>query len=399
MKTTIFLILAWGTILISFANDSIVSLKVYKPSGSFVVAKLNPYPIETLDSEAAESYTWLTNMQLPNGLLESTEGANFVSLYDNSLAALAFLSQGDIKRAEMIFDFFNARIESELMNTSGGFYQFRDAEGNNARTKWLGDNAWLLIALNNYEEITGNNRYQRMASELEKWIRSLQDTDGGLWGGTRENGNQIHKITEGIITAFNAVKGFDDFHEGILGFIKAQRWDANEQVLVAQPDFPKYNFALDLYTLGFLIMEDLTVEVLHNADKFLNTQKMALNGEVLEGYCFDEDKDVIWLEGTAQMALAYKVGGMKKEAKSILNNLEKTFIPSVMMNNVTAIPYATNQGTSFETSNLYDNSCKVPALSPNVWYIFAKSAFNPFQLGKNKKIPAELKFWVYSSVN
>ena len=399
MKTTIFLILAWGTILISFANDSIVSLKVYKPSGSFVVAELHPYPKETLDSEAAESYTWLTNMQLPNGLLESTEGANFVSLYDNSLAALAFLSQGDIKRAEMIFDFFNARIESELMNTSGGFYQFRDAEGNNARTKWLGDNAWLLIALNNYEEITGNNRYQRMASELEKWIRSLQDTDGGLWGGTRENGNQIHKITEGIITAFNAVKGFDDFHKGILGFIKEQRWDANEQVLVAQPDFPRYNFALDLYPLGFLIMEDLTVEVLHNANKFLNTQKMALNGEVVEGYCFDEDKDVIWLEGTAQMALAYKVGGMDKEANSILNNLGETFIPSVLMNNVTAIPYTTNQGTSFETSNLWNNSCKVPALSSNVWYIFAKSAFSPFQLEKNKEIPAELKFWNYSSVN
>jgi len=399
MKTTLFLILALGTILISFANDSIGSLKAYKSSWSFVVAELNPYPIETLDSEAAESYTWLTNMQLPNGLVESTEGGNFVSLYDNALAALAFISQGDTKRAEMIFDFFNARIESELMNTPGGFYQFRDAEGNNARTKWLGDNAWLLIALNNYEEITGNIRYQRMASELEKWMRSLQDTDGGLWGGTRENGDQIHKITEGIITAFNAVQGFDDFHKGILSFIKEQRWDTNEQVLVAQPDFPKYNFALDLYTLGFLIMEDLRVEVLNNANKFLNTQKMTLNGEVVEGYCFDEDKDVIWLEGTAQMALAYKVSGMNKEANSILSNLEKTFIPSVMTKNVNAIPYATNQGTSFETSNLWDNSYKVPALSSNVWYVFAKANFNPFQLGKNKKIPAELQFWNYGTAN
>ena len=69
------------------------------------------------------------------------------------------------------------------------------------------------------------------------------------------------------------------------------------------------------------------------------------------------------------------------------------------MNNVTAIPYTTNQGTSFETSNLWNNSCKVPALSSNVWYIFAKSAFSPFQLEKNKEIPAELKFWNYSSVN
>jgi len=155
----------------------------------------------TLEEEEMEIYKWISHVQLNNGLLTSTEGSNFVSLYDNSLAALAFISVGDYEKAEHIFDYFYGQIDSEFFPNGGGFYQFRDSYGNNGNTIWLGDNAWLLIALNNYKQVTGNNKYNKLTGLLENWIRGLQDEDGGLWGGFREDGTQIHKITEGIITA------------------------------------------------------------------------------------------------------------------------------------------------------------------------------------------------------
>ena len=106
-------------------------------------------------------YQWLVNEQLSNGLLESTTGNNFVSLYDNSLAALAYISRGDNLKAEAIFDFFNNYVNSELLSETGGFAQFRDRYGFplSGSGRWLGDNAWLLIALNNYKAKTKSDRY------------------------------------------------------------------------------------------------------------------------------------------------------------------------------------------------------------------------------------------------
>ena len=62
------------------------------------------------DKSSEMVYGWLKSLQLPNGLLESAEDSNFVSTYDNSLAATAFSYKGDFERAEKIFDFFNKNL-------------------------------------------------------------------------------------------------------------------------------------------------------------------------------------------------------------------------------------------------------------------------------------------------
>lgn len=179
--------------------------------------------IDTSNDISIGSENWISSMQSLNGLLESTERSDFVSLYDNSLTILYFTAKGDFEKAEKTLDFFNAKMETELLSGSGGFYQFRNKEGENGSRTWLGDNAWLLIALNNYHFHAKNNKYQVMAANLTTWIRSLQDEDGGLWGGKNADGTQIHKVTEGIITAFNAVEGYDDFHKNILRYLKNER--------------------------------------------------------------------------------------------------------------------------------------------------------------------------------
>lgn len=102
-----------------------------------------------------------------------------MSLYDNALAALVFTATGKYSKAESIFNFFNQRIGSEL-TTNGGFYQFRNTDGTTSGDRWLGDNAWLLIALNNYTAKVETTKYDKLKSTLEIWIRSMQDKDGGL---------------------------------------------------------------------------------------------------------------------------------------------------------------------------------------------------------------------------
>lgn len=348
---------------------------------------------DTILTEYIKITNWVSQMQGSNGLLKSSEVVDFVSLYDNALAAIWFTSQGKIKNTERILDYFESKIELELLNNQGGFYQLRDSKGNNGRRTWMGDNAWLLIAINYYHQISGNRKYDYMADQLELWLLSLQDIDGGLWGGFNEDGRQIPKVTEGIITAFNAVRGYSDFHKNILAYIKKERWLKNEQILVAWPENPKYLNALDLHSLGFMIFKNFPETTLNKADMYLNTQVLTTNNKPITGYSFDEDKDVIWLEGTAQMAVAFQMGGYESDADTLLTELEKTFIDSTTLSESKGIPYSSNQGTNFGNNPLWEHADSTPALSSTIWYLFAKSNFNPLELGRNKNIPEEGKFW------
>ena len=355
---------------------------------------------ETTDKESETSSTnldkainWVENMQADNGLLESAEHTNFVSLYDNALAALVYIETGNLAKAEKIFDFFQARVNDELLKGNGGFYQFRNSFGEGGSRTWMGDNAWLLIALNTYHDNTNNGKYLDMALEIEQWLRTLQDIDGGLWGGYNENGTIIPKVTEGMITAFNAVKGYDSFHQNILSFLKTERWDDQRKILMAWPTNPDYMYALDLHSLGSLIFDNYAATGLTEAARFLNTQTLTVNGTEISGYCFDEDKDVIWLEGTAQMAVAYNKIEDTKNANNIVTELEKSLIKSASMNDSQGIPYASNQGTNYGSDLLWDHADLTPTLSSTAWYIFAKTGINPLALGNKTDIPQSEIFW------
>lgn len=353
-------------------------------------------PIPESEAEKKEwdaTLQWLFAMQRPSGLLESSEHTNFVSLYDNALAAIYFIHLGERERAERILDFFLSQTQNELLAQPGGFFQFRNVEGQNGNRKWLGDNAWLLLALNQYEEAYGSSKYGEMQAQLSAWIRSLQDLDGGLFGGTNEDGSTIPKVTEGMITAFKAVQGYDHFHQRLLEYLHTNRWDNNEKVLLSWPENQAYRLALDVHTLGSAIFPELANDLLKEAHRFKTVQALTLTGEPIEGYCFDEDKDVVWLEGTAQMAVALKLAQRHAEADAILAQLDKAFIKSSSYPGAQGLPYASNPGTGYENEPLWAHADLAPALSATLWYLFAKEGFNPFGQGDIKEIPREDQFW------
>ncbi|NND15654.1 MAG: hypothetical protein HKN89_04970 [Eudoraea sp.] len=347
-----------------------------------------------LPEEVNQPFLWIKNRQLSNGLVESVEGSDFVSLYDNALSAIVFTLHDDRESAEKILDYFNHRLDTEFIEFGGGFYQFRRADGSQTRRKWIGDNAWLLIAINYYSERFSSTKYDTMALAIENWLRAQQDKDGGLWGGMQANGKRIHKITEGIITAYNAVPGYDDFHRGILTYLEKNRFDKKESLFLAWPENPKYQYAMDLHSLGSLIYPSLSEKLLTKVDRYGTRQLSSVNGIQVQGYCFDEDKDVIWLEGTAQMALAFLQSGMKEEGQHLLKEIKKTMIVSNTNNSAAGVPYSVNQGTTYGSSQLWEHADQAAAISSSAWYVFALKNFNPLNLDGDKNIPAADKFWL-----
>lgn len=338
-------------------------------------------------------FNWFLNQQLPNGLVGSVENGNTISLYDNALASMVFMLRGDFPRAKRIFDFFNARIDSELANGVGGFAQFRDINGIPSNHRWMGDNAWLLIALNNYKHLTGLNTYDALSTKISQWLIGLQDTDGGLFAGYGAD-NQLlnYKVTEGNIDAFNAVVGFNDFHSKVLNYLKINRWNAPTKSLVSWPENPPYLFALDLHPWSYCIFENFPMATLNAADRFLTTQT-AVNAQQVTGYCFDEDKDTVWIEGTGQMALAWGLAGLQSEKEFYLTEMEKVLIQSNNFLSAKGFPYATNPGTAYGADPLWSSAPTAISVSGGAWYLFAQYNFNPFGIQRIKNIPLNEQFW------
>ena len=335
---------------------------------------------------------WLNGMQLSNGLIETSYNSNLVSLYDNALAALVFTASEDYARAEAIFSYFDARIQSELLSGNGGFFQFRNAQGQPQGNRWLGDNAWLLIALNNYAHTTGNFQFEVLRTELDGWVRLQQDTDGGLWGGTDASGNTIGKVTEGMLDAFNAVAGFDDFHHGVLSYLQQERWDATDQLLVSWPG-SNYYYALDNFSWGYCSLEGFPNRVLDEADRFKTTQVHAASGDSIAGYCFDEDRDAVWMEGTAQMAVACIKAGRMANANELLHEVAKSATSQPDIPGTLGLPYASNIGTGYGGGLLWTGADTQPATAACCWFVMACLEFDPMQVNYTKAIPDSLRFW------
>ncbi len=350
-------------------------------------------PILQRDINAQHTYNWFVHMQLSNGLLESSENSNVISLYDNALAALVFIAKSDFTRAELIFNFFNSKLNNELLAGNGGFYQFRDKSGVPNGNRWLGDNAWLLIALNNYQAKTNNYQYQNLITALTNWIQQEQDIDGGLWGGFDNSGARIGKVTEGMIDAFNAVSGYTNFHQNLLSYIKLNRWNSNDRLLISWPG-NKYVYALDNFSWGYCVFEDFPYSVLQKASIFLNTQTATVNNKSITGYCFDIDKDDIWLEGTGQMVIAFQKANQTNEPNYYLTEMEKIIVSSNLYSNDLGMPYSSNIGTHYGTSALWIGADTNPCISSGAWYLFGCFNFDPLAIGYIKNIPLNSKFWL-----
>ncbi len=334
---------------------------------------------------------WLDSMQMNNGLIETSYQSNLASLYDNALSACAFMSAGRVEEARSILAFFNQRLNTEMLAGTGGYFQFRNASGPQGN-RWLGDNAWLLIAIHNYEHATGDYQFAAMRNALDAWIRAQQDVDGGLWGGTDATGATIGKVTEGIIDAFNAVQGFDAFHEGVLLYLEQQRWDTTEQLLVSWPG-SNYYYALDNFSWGYCTFEGIPDRMLDDADRFLNVQLHAPNQRYVTGYCFDEDRDAVWAEGSAQMAVAFIKAGRISEANAVLHELQKMATAQVQFSGAVGLPYASNVGTHYGGGALWSGADEQPCTAANTWFIMACHQFDPMQLNYTKSIPADVRFW------
>lgn len=306
----------------------------------------------------SEIYDWLCKWQDKNSGLMASHEDNWASTYNNAIAAMVFILQGDSDRAEKIFDFFNSRMNEAEFFVNGnaeGFYQFRDSTTGIPfnSDRWFGDNAFLLMALNYYKNKTGSTTYDNMAHQIADWIISLQNSDGSI-----ANGH-----TEGNLDAYSALKG----HGNAAHAQRVKDW------LECASNRNWKDGPLDIHSWRVLSLGGDYGFCLNNTQAHKRNSTCTCSGNESTGFVADPAReDNVWLEGTIGMLLALYKAGYDTLGNYYLNEITKCTFCSKNPEAKT-LPFLGKR----DTVDTWADPCKGHMASV-CWYFFALKRFNPF---------------------
>ena len=339
--------------------------------------------------------------------------------YDNALAAMAFLSEGEKEEAEQILDAFVYAVENDRYRPGrvrnayaagdirafpgwndaarlpgwydrekGEWYEDRYQTGSN-----VGNTSYVALALLQYDALYKNEKYVDTAAALMDWvIENCSDGGDGFTGGYDgwpEGGSETtyaftYKSIEHNIDAFAAFNRlFDRTGE--------ERWrDAAESafaLITSMYDKEKSLFYTGTQDDGVTPSRDNTVldaqvwaclALGERFEPYLDSLKTVEKMKTEEGgypFCAANANGGWWAEGTAYTALMYRMLGEDEKAEEALQALEGIQLESGLF------PAATvdNLSTGF---GLFDGSpweySKDPHLAPTAWFVMAVNGFNPY---------------------
>jgi hypothetical protein len=317
-------------------------------------------------------YEWLLLQQGPLGILGNQEEDDFAGLYTNAVAALCYLHQGDVPRAERIFSFFAQYVDSVAEASPGGFCQFWDARTGQPHLdtdRWVGDNAWLLIALNTHYQMTGRTTFAQMRRTIGDWIVRLQDVDGGIRSGFSLAGPMDWKSTEGNLDCYAALIDYPRERKRIGSFLQSKMWIPAEGRF--RMGSTTAESALDCCSWGMAALGAHFAQAMRYAEATFSRQEVCqATGNLVQGFSDFVAWDRIWLEGTGQMAVAYHVAGQHEQAQQVLAELDQALMPSARWAGTVGLASHTNDPA-------WATGATTIFVPSQAWYLFATWQYNP----------------------
>ena len=315
------------------------------------------------------------------GLVDSyqEDGENRSYVYDNALAAMACMAEGNFGLAKEILD----TLANEVKNSSYGVpcesYFYSDTNGAGYGISYAGNSAWLLQALNIYQKLRSDKTYYKTQKKLADFLLSLQDSsDGGIKGSK----DAAWKSTEHSIIAYCALRNFGKLNskfsyikraEKIKTFLISSRiWNDSEkrfnQGIHADGNIDTGE-VVDAQALGVLLLGSSYSGALTWAEENLKLSK-TYNSQTVSGFDFDGNLDTVWLEGTLQMALSF----YKSKNTSIGDTYYNEALKTAQSDG--SLILATNEGSAGDSWILRPWR----AIAPTSWLICYSLKFNPLIL-------------------
>jgi hypothetical protein len=364
--------------------------------------------------------------------LDATEAARHPMLadiayvYDNALAAIAFIACGRIAEARRLADALAAAVAHDRFYKDGRIRNgYRagplehglpviDGWWDAAARRWLedahavgthtGNAAWAALALLTTWQATGTGEYRAAAATLMGWVATLGDgckqadaVRGGLPGGFHGHEPVPHRLgwksTEHNVDAHAAfawlaaaepqptgaaagVASWGRCADASGAFVAAMFDEKGGRFLLGTlPDgrTPRHSGSgLDTQLWPMLAFAHYPPEwrrALAWAE-----EKHGVDG----GFDFNDDRDGVWVEGTCQAALVYRTLGDEKRAEELLGLVAGERASSGLL-------FATRGGSLTTGLSVGPSSTSddfryfhLPHLGATAWAALAASGWNPF---------------------
>ena len=352
--------------------------------------------------------------------------------YDNAVALLAFLAQGGDggrRRAGLIADAFVNAQDHDRYFTDGrvrNAYQAGDLalgpgwtphgmDGTVRMPGWWDDDrvlwsedavqvgttagnaAWVGLALLAQYNATGDPAYLQSVERLGDWVLANCAGEGtgftaGYEGWELSQTRLTYRSTEhnmdlyAMFRQLHAMTGepkWQDAAQNARSFVLSM-WDPVEGKFWTGtlPDGTTINTAFvpcDVQAWAVQAMGD----ALPGADQSRALQYAESHCRVGAGYDFDTDGDGIWHEGTAQMAVSYRLTGNITRSNEITGYLHAVQNPDGSIDAATLEGLSTGIYLSDGTPWVYYRRGHVGATG---WLVFAETGTNPFTFSDTKPL-------------
>jgi hypothetical protein len=204
---------------------------------------------------------------------------------------------------------------------------------------------------------------------IARWLIGLQDEDGGIWSGFNAKGPMLSKATEGNLDSYAALSDHPKERKLVRKFLESQMWIPKEKRF--RMGSTSYDPALDCAAWSVAALGPKFREALKTAEKmFLQKQTSQANGNEIQGFADLKGHQRIWLEGTGEMVVAYRVAGNRADAEKFLLELEKAMIKSRRFEGTLGLPCHTNDPP-------WPGGDQVIFVPSQAWYLFGSWGFNP----------------------
>src|ERR1700716_829139 len=340
---------------------------------------------------------------LPAGLASSA----FV--YDNALAVIALVACGNVTGATTIGNALSLAVRHDRTFTDGRVRNAYRAgpvgEGAPALPGWwdskqniwaedaaqdgtsTGNVAWAALALLTLHQATRQQSFLTDAEHLIDWVMANVSSGSGFRGGFHGYDPKQVRLTwistEHNVDVYAAAtwlfrltgeRKYADAASQARQFLE-RAFDMDHFLLGTKPDGSLADsgmLALDVQLWPWMAIPDAPAQW-RTALNFAATHLA-----VEDGFDFNGDRDGLWVEGTAQASLGYRIAGDPVRSTQLLTTLEADRTPSGFLNATRAARVATGLSldpTKTEADFFY---FRRPHLGATAWATLAAMAWNPF---------------------
>ena len=341
--------------------------------------------------------------RLPAGL------ASTAFVYDNALAVIALVACGNVSSAATIGNALSLAVRNDRTFTDGrvrnayragpvgggapalpGWWDGKQniwAEDPAQDSTSTGNVAWAALALLTLHQVTKQESFLTDAEHLIDWVIANVSSGSGFRGGfhgydpqqarllwiSTEHNVDVYAAASWLFRLTNQRKYADAASQARQFLDRA--FDADHFLLGTKPDGSLNDsgmLALDVQLWPWMAIPDAPAQW-RSALNFAATH-LTVEG----GFDFNGDRDGLWVEGTAQASLAYRIAGDPVRSAQLLTALEADRTPSGFLNATRAGRVSTGLSldpTKTEADFFY---FRRPHLGATAWATLAATAWNPF---------------------